>query len=208
MRCLDFLISLYKLLQNDLSEARLAIDRALKAAAAEDYKHCVREHAMFLLSNDLHFKEGTSSGILNILKGYLVDPRAFPTCQPLSRKFIQSIKKPRVRQLFNNIWSVESPDFCVINLVLGVCLGTSLLPHTVRKLKDLVDFVEAVMEILPSNYQIAMSVCKLLGKGSNPADVTNASVSFWASSALSQRIISGSPGGIRIRMGRSSWCFA
>ncbi|XP_057487483.1 uncharacterized protein LOC130773556 isoform X1 [Actinidia eriantha] len=177
-------LSLYKLLQNDLSEARLAIDRALKAAAAEDYKHCVREHAMFLLSNDSHFKEGTSSGILSILKGYLVDPRAFPTCQPLSRKFIQSIKKPRVRQLVSNIWSIVSSDFSIINLVLGVCFGPSLLPQTFSKLKDLVDFVEAIMEILPSNYQLAMSICKLLGKCSNPADVTNASVSFWASSLL------------------------
>ncbi|GFZ14886.1 hypothetical protein Acr_24g0010760 [Actinidia rufa] len=177
-------LSLYKLLQNDLSEARLAIDRALKAAAAENYKHCVREHAMFLLSNDSHFKEGTSSGILSILKGYLVDPRAFPTCQPLSRKFIQSIKKPRVRQLVSNIWSVVSSDFSIINLVLGVCFGPSLLPQTFSKLKDLVDFVEAIMEILPSNYQLAMSICKLLGKCSNPTDVTNASVSFWASSLL------------------------
>ncbi|KAL7228845.1 hypothetical protein ACSBR2_007518 [Camellia fascicularis] len=176
-------LSLHKLLQNDLVEARIAIDRALKVAT-EDYKHCVKEHAMFLLANGSQFKENTPVGMLNILRGYLVDARAFSTYQPLSRKFIQSIKKPIVQQAVSNIWSPVSSDFSLVNLVLEVWHGPSLLPQTFSKLNDLVDLVEAVMGIIPSNYQLAMSVCKLLSKRSDPVDVTSVSVSFWASSLL------------------------
>ncbi|KAL6980500.1 hypothetical protein U1Q18_022138 [Sarracenia purpurea var. burkii] len=178
-------LSLHKLLQDDLIAARLAIDRALKAAAADNYKYCVREHAMFLLANGSDFK-------LNILKGYLVDAWAFPVFRPLlSRKFLQSIKKPRVRQLVSNIWSVVSSDFSLVNLVLEIWHGPSLLPKTFSNLKDLVDFAEAVMEILPSNYQLAMAVCKRLSKHFEP--VNSASVSFWASSLLANSLFQAVP---------------
>ncbi|KAA8534236.1 hypothetical protein F0562_031753 [Nyssa sinensis] len=173
-------LSLFKLLKNDHIEGRLAIDRALKVAAAEYYKHCVREHATFLLADGSQCKEDAPvSGILKILHGYLVDMRAHPASEPLSRMFIQSIKKPRVRQLVSNMWSPVSSDFSLVNLVLEGWHGPSLLPQRFTNIKDLVDLIEAIMEILPSNYQLAISVCKLLS-----GIPKSASVSFWASSLL------------------------
>ncbi|CAK9176489.1 unnamed protein product [Ilex paraguariensis] len=177
-------LSLHKLLHNDPFEARLAMDRALEEAASEDYRHCVREHAVFLVRDGSQFKKDDPiSKIITILNGYVVDERAFRASKPLSRKYIQSIKKPRVQQLVGSLLSPLSTDFSLVNLVLEVWYGQSLLPETLSRVTDLVDFIEAVMEILPSNYQLAISVCKLLSRGSNSGDVA-ASVSFWASSLL------------------------
>lgn len=179
-------LSLHKLLQNEPVEARLAIDSALKVVSTEDYKHCVKEHALFLLANGSQFEEGTpSSEILNVLKSYLIDVRtSLNAAKPLTRKFIESIRKPKVRQLVSNIWSPMSSDLSFVNLVLEVWNGPSLLSNTFLNLKDMVDFVEAVMAILPSNYRLAMSVCKLLSERSDAADVSSSSVSFWGSSLL------------------------
>ncbi|KAL8103027.1 hypothetical protein AgCh_027530 [Apium graveolens] len=175
--------SIYKLLQNDWTAARSAIDRALECASAENFKYCVREHAMFWLTEDSQLKNTPASGMLNILKGYLANSNAFPTTELLSRKFIQSIQKARVQQLVNNVFYPASSDISLVNLVLQVCYGPLLLPRAFDKLTDLADLVESVMEILPANYQLAISVCKLLSRTSSSAVVTS-SVSYWASSVL------------------------
>ncbi|KAK2978097.1 hypothetical protein RJ640_009261 [Escallonia rubra] len=177
-------LSIYKLLQSDLIEARLSIDRALKVASAEDYRHCVREHAMFLLTHGLQFKEDAPvGGLLNNLSGYLVGARAFPAYERLSRKFLLHIKRQRVRQLVSNLLTPVSSDCSLVNLVLEVWHGPSLLPQVSDNLKDLVDLVEAIMEVVPANYQLAISVCKLLSRSSNSQNIS-ANVSFWASSLL------------------------
>ncbi|KAK1378091.1 RNA-binding family protein [Heracleum sosnowskyi] len=134
--------SIYKLLQNDRTAAHSAIDRALECASAENFKHCVKEHAMFWLTGGSQLKDTPASEMLNILK-----------------------------------------DISLVNLVLQVCNGPLLLPQAFDKLSDLVDLVESVMEILPANYQLAISVCKFLSRSSNSAVVTS-SVSYWASSVL------------------------
>ena len=177
-------LSLYRLFQNYLTEARMIIDMSLKIATPEYFKHCVREHAMFMLTDGSELRDDLSiNSILKILKGYLVVSRDFPVAEPLSRKFIQTIKKPRVQQLISNLLCPMSLDFSLLNLVLEVWHGQSLLPKDFTKLKDLVDFVEAVIEISPCNYQLAMSVCKILSRGHSCGDAS-ASVLFWGSSLL------------------------
>ncbi|VVA12429.1 PREDICTED: ZEAMMB73_Zm00001d030666 [Prunus dulcis] len=187
-------LSLHNLLQNDHSEARLALDRALNAAVPEYFKHCVREHALFMLTDESLLKEnGSISGIQKILEQYLGDAPAFPTSEPLSRKFVNNIKKPRVRQLVSNVFSPLSSDFSVVNSVLEVWYGPSLLPEKFSEQKNLVDFVEAILDITPSNYQLAISVCKMLSSGSNASDVTSLSALFWASSNLVSAIFHAVP---------------
>lgn len=176
-------LSLYKLLQNDQAGARSAIDRALDCSSAENFKHCVREHAMFWLTDSSHLKDTPASEMLNILNGYLANSNAFPATELLSRKFIKTIKKSRVQQLVSNLFYPVSSDISLVNLVLQVCYGPLLLPQAYDKLTDLVDLVESVMEILPANYQLAISVCKLLSRISK-STVVAPSVSFWASSVL------------------------
>ncbi|XAR66309.1 hypothetical protein NMG60_11012493 [Bertholletia excelsa] len=179
-------LSLHKLLQNDLPKARLAIDRALTTAPTGHYMHCVREHTIFLLANGSQFNNGScpNDEILSILKSYMADTRALPASKPLSRKFIEGIKKTRVRQIVGKIWSPVSTDFSLVNSILELWYGPSLLPQMFGKLNSLVDLVEALMEIAPSNYKLAISVCKLLSSQSNPGYVVPSNVLFWASSLL------------------------
>lgn len=174
--------SLYKIFQNDDTEALLALERALKAATtAENYSYCVGEHVHFLLTNrTLRHRNGCNGGILKILNDYLDDAPA--SSEPLSRDFIQKIEKPRLRQLISKLLSPVSSDSSLVNLVLEILYGPSLLPQMSDKLTDLVDFVESLMEILPSNYRLAISVCKLLSTNSDNGG--NVAVSFWASSLV------------------------
>ncbi|KAJ8562720.1 hypothetical protein K7X08_031172 [Anisodus acutangulus] len=171
--------SIYKLLQNDYTEAQLAIDRALEAASTENYSHCVREHLLFLSADSLH-KDGQA---LRFLSGYLADKRASNTSEPLSRQFIQRIKKPRVRQLVGKLLCSVSLESSVVNTVLEAWYGLSLLPEKKDELTNFVDMVESLMEILPSNYHLAICVCKQLTRTSSAANASDG-VSFWGSALL------------------------
>ncbi|XP_030512546.1 uncharacterized protein LOC115726702 isoform X2 [Rhodamnia argentea] len=178
-------LSLLKLLQNQLAEARVAIDKALHVATSENYKLCVREHAKFLLMDGTVAKEGAQiSGILDYMSVYINDPRAFPITETLPRKFIGDIKRIRVQQLIKNILCPVSSNFSLVNLVLEAWCGPSLLPQEFDKPDHLVDFVEAMLEISPSNYPLAVSVCKLIKRDLKSSAVTSASLLFWASSVL------------------------
>nr|XP_015876973.2 uncharacterized protein LOC107413525 isoform X2 [Ziziphus jujuba var. spinosa] len=178
-------LSIHKLLQNDRPGAHLAVDKALKAAVPEYKKFCMREQAMFLLTDESLLRENAPiSYVLNTLKRYIIDAQALPVSEPLPRKFINNIKKTRVRQLMTNIFSPVSSDCSLFNLVLEVWFGPSLLLERSNEPKYLVDFVEAILDICPSNYEFAMSVCKLLSSHSNCNNVSSASMLFWASSSL------------------------
>jgi len=187
-------LSLAKLLHKDHVEAHVAIDRALKAAPPEYIKHCLSEHAVFLLNHEPKLrKDAPVSEKLKILNGYLNDTQALPVCEPLSRRFIDNIEKPKVQQLISSILSPVSSDFSLVNLVLEVWYGPSLLPPKSNQPKELVDFVEAILEMVPSNYPIALSVCKLLCRGYSYINVTSDSVLYWACSILVDAIFHAIP---------------
>ncbi|KAI3897864.1 hypothetical protein MKX03_007082 [Papaver bracteatum] len=181
-------LALHKVLQKDQVEARCMIDKALKIASPEYFKHCVSEHAMFILSNILESIEdgaSASGGILGLLNGYLCDPRFSPVSEPLSRKFCQDIRKPRTRQLVNCMLGSVSRDCSLLNTILKAWYGPSLLPKEFGELKDLVDHVEVLMEIFPANYHLALSACELIIQHHNFSnDVAFASAAFWASSLV------------------------
>ncbi|GLT93094.1 hypothetical protein SLE2022_109000 [Rubroshorea leprosula] len=182
-------LSLHKFLQNDVSEAQVAFDQALKAAGPGGFKHCIREHATFLLTNESLLKEDAPiSQQLYILKVYLDTIRTFPISEPLSRKFINDIEKPRIRQLVGSMLCPVSYDFSLVNLVLEAWYGPSLLPPRITKAKDLVDFVEAILEIVPSNYKFVISLCKLLSRGYQYGCFASSNILFWASSTLMNAI--------------------
>ncbi|XP_019192840.1 PREDICTED: uncharacterized protein LOC109187173 isoform X3 [Ipomoea nil] len=185
--------AIYKLLQNDQTESRLALDRALGSANHENYSHCVRELILFLTADSLQCNDCTRVGsALQVLRGYLFDTRASLASEPLSRKFIQNIKKPGLKQLVGKLLSPVPSDPSLVNSILEVLFGPTLLPHTYSKLSDMVDLVESLMEILPSNYHLAISVCKWLSRVSNTTSLS-ANVSFWASSLLSNALLQAIP---------------
>ncbi|XP_071723413.1 uncharacterized protein [Rutidosis leptorrhynchoides] len=153
-------LCLYNLLHDNHKEARLAIDRALKAATFENFKHCVKEHATFLLAYDQRLKPEASLGLqLEILEGYLDISRNFPISKPLARQFLD---------------------------ILDAWYGPSLLPQNrSNSPKDLEDFVEAILELVPSNYEIVFSVCKMLSRDDN----SSPGLLFWGISALTSSIL-------------------
>lgn len=174
-------LSLHKLLQNDLVEARLAVDKALKSAIPKYLNHCIKEHAMFLLTNESLLKASApTSDVQDILEGYIGDSLGSLIIEPLSKKFINNIKKPRVRQLITNIISSVSYEFSLINSVLEVWNGLPLLLEKFSEPKYLVDIVEAILAICPSNYALAISVCKMLYRENNSTSASSASILFWA----------------------------
>ncbi|KAG9141516.1 hypothetical protein Leryth_024893 [Lithospermum erythrorhizon] len=179
--------SIYMALHGDETEALLALDRAIKASDTDNYFHCVREHSLFLCAGDLkHHKKSHFRTIMKLLNSYLVDPRASQKCAPLSRHYLQMIKKPRVQQLVYKLLNPLS-NFSLLNSVLEVWYGPSLLPPKFENLSELVDFAEGVLGLLPSNYLLALSVCKLLIQSSGTAKLP-ANVSFWASSLLANAL--------------------
>lgn len=174
---------LYNFLQNDHVEACSAIDKALRVAPPLGFNHCAREHALFLLKDESQ-KEGVPiSWQLSTLNMYFDIARSFSVSEPLSRRFISKIEKSRVQQLVRNILSPLSSDSSLVNMVLEVWYGPSLLPQNLTETKDLVDFVEAILVIAPSNYELVFSVCKMLSRGDSYRDVAP-SLLFWASSTL------------------------
>ncbi|XP_050209115.1 uncharacterized protein LOC126659830 isoform X2 [Mercurialis annua] len=187
-------LSLGKLLHNDQAEARDAIDRAFKSAVPAFFEHCLREHSAFLLKFESQLNEGASiSKCLNVLNRYLDKIRAFPVSEPLSRQFIEKIEKPRMKQLISNILTPVSSEYVIVNLVLEVWYGPSLIPQVFSQPKELVDFVEAVLEIVPDNYPLAFSACKLLTKGEHFINLTSGSMLYWASSTLANAIFHAIP---------------
>ncbi|WCJ19563.1 hypothetical protein M5689_001848 [Euphorbia peplus] len=178
-------LSLAELLHNNHIEARKAIDRAYETAAPPFFEHCLKEHAKFLFTYDSKLRESFFSEQLNLLKVYIADALKFPVPEPLPRQFINKIEKPRAQQLLCNILSPVPPDFSIVNLVLEVWYGPSLVPQNFSESKQLVDLVEAILEIVPSNYKLAISVCNQLIKGENSIYVTSgSSMLYWASSTL------------------------
>ncbi|XP_020101516.1 uncharacterized protein LOC109719330 isoform X3 [Ananas comosus] len=176
---------LYKSLQKNSSEAQLAIDRALHMAGQKYYKHCLREHAaLYFLKEKESPNPDSVCAVLNLLSGYLRDRRTLPVKEPLSRRFYQNIKKLRVKQLMDATLGPVSPDCSLINTVLGACHGPSLLPQKLNEPKDLVDFVESIMGVAPSNYKLALSVYRFTAR-----NFTGEGLMFWAGSILVNSIL-------------------
>ncbi|KAE8669867.1 hypothetical protein F3Y22_tig00112215pilonHSYRG00118 [Hibiscus syriacus] len=175
---------LYNFLQNDNIEAHSAIDQALRVATTPmSFNHCVNEHALFLLNDESQKSDVPISWQINTLNMYLEIARSFQVCEPLSRHFITVIEKPRVQQLVRNILCPVSSDSSLVNLVLEVWYGPSLLPQNLTQPKGLVDFVEAILALAPSNYELMFSVCKMLSRGDHSRDVSSGLL-FWAGSTL------------------------
>lgn len=186
-------LSLYRLLQKNLRDSQCAIDKALKIASPQDYKHCVREHAAFAFANEASSESDKPLGsILSLLNGYLGDTRSTTIVEPLSRKYYRYIKRPRVRQFINNILGPVSRDASLVNSVLEVCYGTSFLPENLDDSKGFVDFVESLMEITPANYKLAFSVYKLTKNFCHPSVAANAN-KLWACSLLINSIFQAIP---------------
>ncbi|VAI13991.1 unnamed protein product [Triticum turgidum subsp. durum] len=186
-------LSLYRMLENNLQEAQVAVNKALKLARGESYEHCLREHAAINMLERPSCTDTQARATLNLISGYLADLRNLPVKELLSRRFIQNVKKHKLRQLIDDTIGPASADSSVINSTLEVCYGQSLLPEKIGGVKYLVDFVESVMEVLPANYRLALAVGTFVVKHYKGADPTSMGTRFWASSVLINAIFRAVP---------------
>ncbi|XP_057436393.1 uncharacterized protein LOC130728829 isoform X2 [Lotus japonicus] len=188
-------LSLYNFLQNDKTEACVAVDKARNTVSFGDLEQCLSKHLMFLVCDALSLKEDGFNGAIKKMLEFYMDSSSQALLVPraLTRKFVDNIKKPRVQHLIDNILSPVSLDCSLLNLVLQSWYGSSLLPQTVSDPKHLVDFVEAIMEVVPENYQLAIAVCKLLSNGYTLSDLSTTGLWFWACSTLVNAILDAIP---------------
>uniref|UniRef100_A0ACD5Y9C5 Uncharacterized protein n=1 Tax=Avena sativa TaxID=4498 RepID=A0ACD5Y9C5_AVESA len=186
-------LSLYMMLESNLQEAQVAVDKALKLAQGESYEHCLREHAaVHTLEGPSSFKDTPTQATFSLISGYIADRRNLPTRELLSRRFIQNVKKHKLRLLIDDTIGPASADPSLINSVLEVCYGPCLLPEQIE-VKYLVDFVESVMETLPANYRLALAVGTFVVKHCTGADPNSMGTRFWASSVLINAIFRAVP---------------
>ncbi|KAJ8433741.1 hypothetical protein Cgig2_019809 [Carnegiea gigantea] len=170
-------LSLLRLFQNDVLAAHTAVDEALKTADTEALSQCVREPATFLFHHRSQLEKDSSlRGLMDILKRYVVHTQSVSAPGCLTTKFIDDLKKPRLRQLVSNILCPTSPA-CLVNSVLDTWFGPSLLPQNTDELKDLVDFIEFILEVSPATV-------RLIWKNQDGGKSKSPGVFFWASSLL------------------------
>ncbi|KAL6622442.1 hypothetical protein ACP70R_032321 [Stipagrostis hirtigluma subsp. patula] len=187
-------LSLYKMLENNLQEAQVAVDKALKLSHGDTYEHCLREHAVIHTLEKLSSSaDAQTRATFSLITGYLADHRNMPTRELLSRRFCQNVKKHSLRQLIDDTIGPASLDSSLINSVLEVCFGPSLLPEKIGDVKYLVDFVESVMEVLPANYRLALAVGKFVVKHYSGSDPTSMGTRLWTSSVLINAIFRAVP---------------
>ncbi|RCV18802.1 hypothetical protein SETIT_3G332500v2 [Setaria italica] len=189
-------LSLYKILENNLQEAQVAVDKAFKLAHGECYEHCLREHAaihVLELEKSSSYSDAQTRSTFSFIIGHLADHRNLPTRELLSRRFCQNVKKHRLRQLIDDTIGPVPADSTLVNSVLEVCFGPSLLPGRIGDLKYLVDFVETVMEVLPANYRLALAVGRFIIMRYKGSDATSMGTRFWASSVLINAIFRAVP---------------
>ncbi|KAK8968876.1 hypothetical protein KSP40_PGU013644 [Platanthera guangdongensis] len=177
-------LCLYWMLQKSVVDARSAIDKSLDLAAPEDYIHFVKEHALFMTSIDTKSPEYfPRESLSTLLNHYLADPRSSFQLEPLSRKFVQSIKKPRIQQMVNSILGPVSVGTSLVNSVMEVCYGPSFLPEKFNDIKTAVSFLESLLEMVPANYELALSIYKTFSR----------SLKFWACCLLINSIFQAAP---------------
>ncbi|CAM0949529.1 unnamed protein product [Alopecurus aequalis] len=186
-------LSLYRMLESNLQGAQVAVDKALKLAQGEIYEHCLREHAtVHTLEKSSSCSDTQTRATLSLISGYIADHRNVPMKELLSRRFINNVKKHKLRLLIDDTIGPACADSSLINSVLEVCYGPCLLPEQIE-VKYLVDFVESVMEILPANYRLALAVGTYVAKHYTGADPTSMGTRFWASSVLINAIFRAVP---------------
>lgn len=188
-------LSIYHFFQKDKTEASIAVNKARNTVSFVGLDHYIRKYAMFMVCDASSLNEGDPESVVKRMLEVYMDGSSQALLVPrvLTRKFLDSIKKPIVQNLIDNILRPVSFDCSVLNLMLQSWFGSSLLPHTVSDPKLLVDFVERIMEVVPHNFQLAIAVCKLLSKDYSSSDLNSTSLWFWSCSTLVNAITGAIP---------------
>ncbi|KAH9302439.1 hypothetical protein KI387_014022 [Taxus chinensis] len=191
-------LGIYSLLNNDTKKAQSAADQALKLALGDgDVKHCIRECAalaLFGVPDGLErMKNDFDTRLLQLLDKCFLRSQLFPIPKPLSRTFTESIKKPKIRIFVENLLGPVPVDCSLLNSILEIWYGPSLLPEKFDAFKDLVDFLEGLLELAPANLKLVISMCRMIVQRFNLQNISSMAALFWASSLLINSIFQSFP---------------
>jgi hypothetical protein len=84
-------------------------------------------------------------------------------------------------------------DFSLLNSILEVWHGPSLLPEHFGAFKDLVDFIEGLLELAPANLKLVLSISRMVVQRCNSQSISSVAALFWASSLLINSIFQSFP---------------
>lgn len=182
-------LAMHRLLNNDAKEAQSAVDQALKVASDDrDVKHCIRGYAALAFFGFPEgfetIKNGFDTRMLQVLDKCFQESQLFPVAKPLSRAFSEKIKKPKIRLFIDNLLGSIPVDSSLLNSVIDIWYGPSLLPKKFGALKNLVDFVEGLLELAPANLNLVLSISRLIGQRYNSQSMSSTASLLWASSLL------------------------
>jgi hypothetical protein len=91
------------MLESNLQETHVVVDKALKLAQGESHKHGLRIHVTVCTIETPSSCTGTQfRATLSLISGYIADDRNLPTRELLSRMFIQNVEKHECRLLIDD----------------------------------------------------------------------------------------------------------
>ncbi|XP_057823872.2 uncharacterized protein LOC131036087 isoform X2 [Cryptomeria japonica] len=191
-------LAIYRFLNNDPQKAQSAVDQALKVALDDgDVKQCIKECAALALfgvpDESEPMKNGFDTRMLQLFDKCFLRYQLFPLPKPLSRAFTESIKKPKIRIFIENLLGPIPVDCSLLNSILEIWHGPSLLPEHFGAFKDLVDFIEALLELAPANFKLVLSICRMVVQRCNSQSISSVAALFWASSLLINSIFQSFP---------------
>ncbi|BBN00864.1 hypothetical protein MPTK1_2g02780 [Marchantia polymorpha subsp. ruderalis] len=184
-------LALVEALSGDRAGSLSAINKAMRYAGLErDLKQCWKELACLqVLSADV--KE---QNLLRLLDRCKTESCMLSQLKPLSFKVLEELKRPHVRKFFVDLLGPLPTDPSLLNCILEIWYGPSLLPSEVlHTKKDVFHFAEGILEAVPGNVEVALSLCKMVIQEGGSSISKSLSSAMWASALLISSLQQSSP---------------
>ncbi|KAH7307467.1 hypothetical protein KP509_22G060700 [Ceratopteris richardii] len=192
-------LAFFETLNKNQIAARYALQSSLNVAVDSDSMiHCLQEIAVFTfkgLDNLTGLSPSDHSNkVFEILDRCIIESRMLGGIYHLSKGFCDSIRRRRVGHFVDTLLCCSSSDCSVLNSVLESIHGPSLLPIETLAWTDVLDFAEKMLEVLPSNVKLAISICRVVQNKLPEVNAKSGSATLlWCSSLLIDSLSQSSP---------------
>lgn len=192
-------LALLEALSGDILAAKSALDSGIKIAADScDVQHCLTEMAALTFFGSVNSTHLTPNllqhEMLSLIDRCFVEAQLLTTVHPLSKGFCERIKNRRVRAFVEYLFGPWPTDNSMLNNILETIYGPTLLPKENLTMKELIDFVEKLMNVMPSNVRLAASACRAIqSRIDDFNEVARPAVLFWSTSVFLNSLCQSSP---------------
>ena len=178
-------LALFEMLLGNTSDAYIALEKSMKEAVRkEDAWHCWKEMAAFTrLRKGCHKQVFCVSDLLDRCSAQV---HLMCKLTPLASRLPASISKRRVRIFLESLIGPAPIDHSLVNSVVEIIIGKEP-----RFTKDVIQIIEAMMEVFPGNFELVLPFCRLLTD--NLRNVTDMAMAVWASSLLLSSLLQACP---------------